>query len=493
MTASRVVILGGGPAGLGAAWRLRKAGKAAVTVLEQSRAVGGNAGSFELAGVICDYGSHRLHPSTPPDVMADVRAMLGEDLLDRPRHGRIRLMGRWIHFPLEPIDLLLHAPGRFKAGVAKDAFRKRGARSRPAEAGRGSPPELSEGRGRGGSEPETFASVLQEGLGRTICESFYFPFAWKMWGQGPETLSPVQARKRVSAGSLGRMVKRVLEGARGRKGMRGHFFYPRMGYGQISRGFHEAAQRLGASFAFGARVLRVTSGRGGSATTVRYEQDGATRTIEADHVWSTIPVTAFARMMDPPAPAEVEDAARRVRFRSMVLVYLVLPEEQFTEYDAHYFPEREIPFTRLSEPKNYSVRGTPPGRTVLCAEIPCAREDEVWTLSDQALGERVAAGLAAAGLPLRTKPVEVAVKRLENAYPIYDLDSEARFAVIDRWVSGVPGVLTFGRLGLFAHDNTHHALNMGYAAADCLRADGSFDEEEWLGRRKEFLAHVVED
>jgi protoporphyrinogen oxidase len=471
VTSPRVVILGAGPSGLGAAYRLRKEGRAEVTVLEQSRAVGGNAGSFELAGVRCDYGSHRLHPSTPPDVLADVRSMLGEDLLDRPRHGRIRLMGRWIHFPLKPLDLLLHAHPRFKLGVARDALRAR----RPV------------------ADPETFASVLRAGLGRTICESFYFPFAWKMWGQGPETLSPIQARKRVSAGSLGRMVKRVLEGARGRKGMRGHFFYPRLGYGQISAGFHEAAGRLGAAFEFGARVMEVAAGPRGSPAEVRYDKDGATRTIQADHVWSTIPVTAFARMMRPAAPPEVQDAARRVRFRSMVLVYLVLPEAQFTEYDAHYFPEREIPFTRLSEPKNYSVRGTPPDRTVLCAEIPCSGEDEVWRLSNEDLARRVEAGLATAGLPLRTKPVEVAAKRLENAYPIYDLDSEACFAIIDRWLAGVPGVLTFGRLGLFAHDNTHHALHMGYAAAECLRADGSFDGESWEERRTAFLAHVVED
>jgi protoporphyrinogen oxidase len=177
----------------------------------------------------------------------------------------------------------------------------------------------------------------------------------------------------------------------------------------------------------------------------------------------------------------------------MLLVYLELDVDRFTEYDAHYFPEREIPFTRLSEPKNYSVRGTPPDRTVLCAEIPCSAADDVWTLSDDDLGQLVAAGLAKAGIPLRTRPVEVAVKRLENAYPIYDLDSETRFAVLDRWIGGVPGVLTFGRLGLFAHDNTHHALHMGYAAADCLRADGSFDEEGWGRRRQEFAAHVVED
>jgi hypothetical protein len=30
--------------------------------------------------------------------MADIRALVGDDLLDRPRHGRIRLRDRWVHF-----------------------------------------------------------------------------------------------------------------------------------------------------------------------------------------------------------------------------------------------------------------------------------------------------------------------------------------------------------------------------------------------------------
>ena len=33
---------------------------------------------------------------------------VGDDLLDRPRHGRIRLLGRWVHFPLKAADLALH-------------------------------------------------------------------------------------------------------------------------------------------------------------------------------------------------------------------------------------------------------------------------------------------------------------------------------------------------------------------------------------------------
>jgi protoporphyrinogen oxidase len=100
MPEPRVVILGGGPAGVGAAWQLRIQGKAQVTLFEQGERLGGNAGSFEFGDQRVDFGSHRLHPATEPGIMADIQKLLGGDLLDRPRHGRIGLMGRWIHFPL---------------------------------------------------------------------------------------------------------------------------------------------------------------------------------------------------------------------------------------------------------------------------------------------------------------------------------------------------------------------------------------------------------
>ncbi len=56
----RVVILGAGPAGVGAAYRLRQDARAEVTVLEQHDVPGGNAGSFEFGGMRVDFGSHRL-------------------------------------------------------------------------------------------------------------------------------------------------------------------------------------------------------------------------------------------------------------------------------------------------------------------------------------------------------------------------------------------------------------------------------------------------
>ncbi len=54
MAKPRVVILGAGPAGLGAGWQLALQEKADVTILEQRDVVGGNAGSFDLAGLRVD-------------------------------------------------------------------------------------------------------------------------------------------------------------------------------------------------------------------------------------------------------------------------------------------------------------------------------------------------------------------------------------------------------------------------------------------------------
>ena len=65
-------------------------------------------------------------------------------------------------------------------------------------------------------------------------------------------------------------------------------------------------------------------------------------------------------------------------------------------------------------------------------------------------------------------------------------------SILDAWGGSLPGILTFGRQGLFAHDNTHHALYMAYCAVDCL-GEGGFDHSKWAGYREIFSTHVVED
>jgi protoporphyrinogen oxidase len=176
----------------------------------------------------------------------------------------------------------------------------------------------------------------------------------------------------------------------------------------------------------------------------------------------------------------------------MVLVYLVLDTPRFTEFDAHYFPGLDVPFTRVSEPKNYAALREPDHTTVLCAEIPCSHTDPIWSSTDVDAGDLVRTGLERAGMPIACPVREVAVRRLPSAYPIYLRGYEDHFARVDDWIESIPGLLSYGRQGLYAHDNTHHALAMAQAAVDCLRS-GTFDSARWREHRRDFERHVVED
>ena len=215
--------------------------------------------------------------------------------------------------------------------------------------------------------------------GRTICRDFYFPYARKIWGLDPHELDGEQARRRVAAGSLAKLVRKVLSTVPGIKQPgKGRFYYPSGGFGQISQAYGKAAQAAGATIHLNTRLQRIELRQGMPATRLG-RSAGQPREWSATHVFSTIPLPVLARSLNPAAPSEVMVAADRLRYRSMILVYLQLQAEQFTEFDAHYFPEASLRITRLSEPKHYGLADGP--TTVLCAELPCdCAEDGLATI-----------------------------------------------------------------------------------------------------------------
>lgn len=470
----RITILGGGPAGVGAAYMLSQSGKAKPILLERGATVGGNSGSFLHDGVHCDYGSHRLHPASDPAILAMIRGLLGDDLLTRPRHGRIRLKGSWIHFPLKPADLLMKMPKGFALSLLKDMATK------PFRKGAATP------------EAETFATILHKELGPAMCNGFYYPYMKKLWALPPEQLAVTLARRRISGSSITKIIKKVLGQLPGiKKPQTGIFYYPKTGFGLISEALKGGAEKLGTQAQMGASVSAIEH-EGGKVRAVRYATPHGEQRIETDHVWSTIPLSHLVRMAEPAAPAHVIAAADKMRYRGMILIYITLDQDQYTEYDAHYFPELNVPISRLSEPKNYSASSDPKGQTVLCAELPCDPHEDLWAMTDDQLGQRLCDWLVATGLP-KPKLKASLTRRLTHAYPVYDRDFETHFAVLDTYVSSIDGLLTFGRQGLFAHDNTHHALAMSAAAVECIDAQGRFDHARWAEHREEFEHHVVED
>ena len=160
----------------------------------------------------------------------------------------------------------------------------------------------------------------------------------------------------------------------------------------------------------------------------------------------------------------------------MVLVYLVLDQARYTPYDAHYLPGAATPLTRLSEPKNYRDGPDPPERTVLCAEVPAWVGDGLWDRDDADLARLVADTLSDLDLPAvhpdrpcggaTPRGVPGAAGGGRSAPGTWSSDTCATSLLGH-------GIVSFGRQGLHAHDNTHHALAMAWEAVACLDRHGS--------------------
>ena len=434
-----IVVIGAGPAGLAAAWAAARAGHE-VTVVERADHVGGMAASRTVAGLRVDHGSHRLHPSTDPAVLADLRSLLGADLQTRVRNGRIKVAGRWVGFPLQPGDLLRNLPKRFSAGAAFDTLAAPLRRPRA----------------------DTFGEHVRAGLGPTVADAVYRPYARKLWDADPDELVGELARRRVSATGPADVARRLL---RGRSPDGRVFLYPRGGFGQIAEAVADAAVAAGAEIRLGTEVTELPT---------------------ATAVLSTMPVTSLAAIVGAEPVA--------LTHRGVVLVWVVLDQPRWTAFDAHYLPDPSHPVARLSEPKNYRQSTDDPSTTtVLCAELPCWPNDDdpVWSASPEELGAVVADACVREGLPA-VRPAAVEVARLPRVYPVYRPGFEWELARAELAVAEA-GVVTLGRQGLFVPDNSHHAFAMGRAAARCLRQDGTVDAAAWMSARASFRSNVVED
>jgi len=281
-----VVVVGAGGAGLVAAWRAAEGG-CRVRVVERSSFVGGMAASIEVAGQRVDLGSHRLHPSIAPHLLAAIQTLLGDDLQLRARDGRLRLRDRWVRFPLRAPDLVRQMPPGFAARALADAF------LRPLRR----------------PKADTFAEVVRCRFGRGILDEFYGPYAQKLWGTSADNLSGELARRRIATRGAGSLLRRVVQ--RG-DGPGRTFWYPRRGYGQIVEAVAGAAVDAGATIELSARIRTVDVRADGVAVALDDE-----RVFECDRLLWTAPLTALVDVVETVVVSVVSDV-------ELVLVLVVV-------------------------------------------------------------------------------------------------------------------------------------------------------------------------
>src|SRR4029453_16249760 len=125
----------------------------------------------------------------------------------------------------------------------------------------------------------------------------------------------------------------------------GAFYYPRLGIGMIAESLGEFCGRE--NIRTGARITKISHS---NDRILNIEINGS-ENFSINEVVSTVPLTLAVRMMDPPAPLEIIEVARQLRFRNLMLVALFLDRESVGGNATMYFPESQYVFTRVYEPK----------------------------------------------------------------------------------------------------------------------------------------------
>ena len=451
----KVAILGGGLAGLSAAWKLAQAGFE-VDVLEALSELGGLAASFDRGGFIFDYGPHRFHTKND-DLLAEVRGLMGNELQGRNRKTTVYFMNRYFDYPLTGSNLLRNLPLSVAIPCFFD-FLFTWIRGQIA-------PKID----------DSFESWVVNRFGRRLYDIYFGPYTAKVWGNDPTQLSSSWAAQRVAVVDLWDLIKHTLGINTRPPDEFEHspylidFHYPRHGIGTLPQRLADEIRAHGGRIHLNSRAVAVEHADG-RARSVLYLHEGELQSLDADYVISSIPVNNLVYSMQPAAPPTILRAADNLKYRAMVFLYIMLDKPRVTDDHWIYFPAKEEVFNRISEIRNFSEDTVPEGQTSLCVEITCDEGDHLWNASNGELFERSVEGLERAGLIRREEVLGYFARRMTHAYPTYDLDFEENLNRLTGYLHNFENLLTIGRQGLFRYFNMDHAMETGLLAAEQVLA-----------------------
>ncbi|HEY4690436.1 MAG TPA: NAD(P)/FAD-dependent oxidoreductase [Anaerolineae bacterium] len=433
----RVVIIGGGPAGLTAAYELGKVGIRSV-VLEKGSRVGGLARTEEYKGYRMDIGGHRFFTKVG-EVEALWREVLGPDFVKRPRLSRIYYNRKMFLYPLRFGDALSKLGLAESARIVLSYVRSWLLPDRPEH---------------------TFEEWVSNRFGRRLFEIFFKSYTEKVWGIPCSEIGAQWAAQRIQSLSLPRAVWSAVFGQRGGKvkSLIQEFHYPRLGPGMLWERVAEIVESRGSTVRLNVEVVRVLH-RGGRVNGVVIRGDGCEETIEAGAIISTMPVSDLIARLDPPAPDDVRAGADRLTYRDFLTVALIINRAEVFPDNWIYVHAPDVQVARIQNFKNWSLDMTAdPAKTCLGLEYFCTEGDALWRLSDADLIHLASNELERIGLATTSDVIDGVVFRQPKAYPVYTGEYQAHLENIRRFLALIPNVQTVGRNGLHMYNNQDHSM-----------------------------------
>ena len=418
----KVVIIGAGPTGLGAAYHLNKLRHGEWQLFERNNHVGGLSASYiDDQGFTWDVGGHVLfsHFDYFDQVVAEA---LGDSYLEHQRESWVRILQTWVPYPFQ--NNVRYLPD--------DALREcvQGLRN------------LSGSPGTAANFQEWMAAVFGSG----IVKYFMEPYNRKVWGVPLETMDKEWIAERVSVVDLARVERNIAERRDDLSwGPNNTFKFPKHGgtgaiYEGIADRFRERIHlnHEMLSIALAAKQVIFTNGH----------------TEAYDILINTTPLDLLVSKCVS-VPEQVLTACKSLVHNSGLIVGLGLEEHRIDSTCWMYFPENNAPFYRVTNFHNYSPNNVPGSNTSRFASLMCEttysphKPGDISTITDATIQGLINSGLM--NDSHRNKIISRYLIDIPYSYPVPTLGRDRSLAVIQPYLES-RSIFSRGRFGAWKYE-----------------------------------------
>ena len=429
----RIDILGAGPAGLAAA-HFAKKNNIPFQLYESESKIGGNCKTFEFDGCKYDTGAHRFHNKNNIATQA-VKDLIGDDLISVVAPSKIYWQEKMINFPLDPVSIIKNFKTStiFKIIIENllNIFKR----------------SLS---------INSFRDSAYRKYGKTISEIFLISYTEKLWGTSSDLLDHKVSGDRLKNLNLLSVFKSLINPSKqNTKHYEGEFLYPKYGYGQI---FEVIGNKIKDHIFCDSAIEKIYHKNG----LIKELVLSGNKKIKTDNILSTLPIDYFSKCLDPLPPNEIIDYAKSLSFRNLRLAIFTLGINRFSKNASIYFPEKNLPFTRIYEPKNRSIHMAPKNKTCIVVEVPYDKDDIYHTAREDNFLDQIKSLLIKHNIINKSYFINSTSLIMPNAYPVLTTSSQKKLEKINAYFDTFNNLKFIGRNAQFKYLHTHHLFKIAH-------------------------------